>query len=792
MEEEFSFSRLFSEFAKLGDISEYKKSIVEIADYSTQLNKTLGENRQRIGELYTAIADTTPGIIRLGGEISDVSRTIGEIASESRRSFIASSETVKELYAVSELLNDTVGNIVREFIDIGIATNNIGENIEESINYVQSIGGNANVVMKEVVNNMSQLNRYNFEGGVLGFTKMAAKASMLRFDMNQVLSLADSLIKPERAVEVASAFQRLGVSAGNLVDPFQLMNQSINDPSGLLDSLSDVAKSFAEFDSETKSFKISRQGVLTLKELSTQIGLSSEELSKMALASAELDARLSQISPTIKFANEEDKQYLANIASMNERGEYIIKIDNDETKLLSEVTQEEMNKLVEAQKSQPKTLEDIQRNSLKLTDIIMKDVEAIRRKIVGGIITAPTVTDIAEKTRRVTSAATGTLSEIGSVSGVRGLSEQGIDNLVGLIKDFFDKNKTTDESLTDFMSKTTDMFKSIGGNISDNSNEYMIKLGEKLRQNNIDISKLTELFPSNDDSIFSDLLNKLNVYNKGLDSFDDTFDAGISKYTNEFKSVVDAVNKGTAKPEELSKYIKDNRNELEKYGTTFTEIMSRNADNLKGYFESGNKNQEQLNQYLGKYDSEIKSYGDSFDVKFQKYEKDIESIISKVKSGNERPEALSEYMLKNSADMRKFGESFSSNMTNYVDQIRIQLSTNATQQKTDNTKIQDGLIQVIEGKNSINPIEPSSQNKTINTSELNTTTVIHKIQFDKLPVEIQLPANFSQLNTEQQQKVLDNVFNSPSFKTYVNSIISAQNQNPTKAPISTNINQGKM
>ena len=130
MEEEFSFSRLFSEFAKLGDISEYKNSIVEIADYSTQLNKTLGENRQRIGELYTAIADATPGIIRLGGEISDISETIGSIANESRRSFIASSETVKELFNVAIVLNDTVGNIVREFTDVGILTNNIASEIE--------------------------------------------------------------------------------------------------------------------------------------------------------------------------------------------------------------------------------------------------------------------------------------------------------------------------------------------------------------------------------------------------------------------------------------------------------------------------------------------------------------------------------------------------------------------------------------------------------------------------------------------------------------------------------------
>jgi hypothetical protein len=191
--------------------------------------------------------------------------------------------------------------------------------------------------------------------------------------MSTTLGFAEELYKPEKAIEVASAFQRLGVAAGNLVDPFALMNASINDPSGLQNSLADVAKQFTYFDEKTKTFKINPQGVLTLKEMGQQAGVNSGELMKMGLAAAELDKRMGDINKAgIKFGSEEDKQYLANIAKMDKGGEYVVKLRDDagieQTKKLSEVTQDEFDKLIDEQKNGPKTLEDLARSQMTISD----------------------------------------------------------------------------------------------------------------------------------------------------------------------------------------------------------------------------------------------------------------------------------------------------------------------------------------------------------------------------------------------------------------------------------------
>jgi hypothetical protein len=212
---------------------------------------------------------------------------------------------------------------------------------------------------------------------------------MLRFDMAETFSFAEKVLKPEDAIEVAGAFQRLGVSIGNLVDPFQLMNQSINDPSGLQDSIIKAAKQFTQFDEKTKSFKINPQGVLTLRELEDAAGLTRGSLSKAALAAAELDKRVSAINPSLNFDSPEDKQLLANMATMK-GGEYVVQLRDDETgkvetKRLGDVTQEEIQKLREQQENAPKTLEEIQISQLTVMEDIKSGIDSLVARGTYGI-----------------------------------------------------------------------------------------------------------------------------------------------------------------------------------------------------------------------------------------------------------------------------------------------------------------------------------------------------------------------------------------------------------------------
>ena len=346
--------------------------------HADKLNKSFGLGRARIEEMKVAFTDAAAGVEKLGGSLDDVSNTIIEIASASNRNVIENEKVISELYAASKVLNTTAGALVNNFKDVGYETSQIGPNLKDSIQYIQSVGLNATKVMKDVSDNMGQMNRYQFEGGVQGLAKMAAQASMLRFDMKETFQFAEKVLTPEGAIETAAGIQRLGVSMGALADPFALMNASINDPSGLQDSLIKATKQFTEYDEKTKSFKINPQGVLTLRELAKETGTSFENLSKSALAAADLDKRLSEVSGAgLKFENEEDKQYLANIAKMGKGGKYEVTLKDGVTKELQNLNQEEFDELIQQQKDAPKTVEDIQRSQLTALQSMAADMKAM-------------------------------------------------------------------------------------------------------------------------------------------------------------------------------------------------------------------------------------------------------------------------------------------------------------------------------------------------------------------------------------------------------------------------------
>jgi hypothetical protein len=444
---DLSFAQKLAKEATV-DWTTLAKAIENSYRISVEINKTFGQGQERLSELMKSVSDAVPRITRLGGSITDVQKTMVEISNASRRNVIANTEDVEKLYAATQVVGGSAEELSNAFLDVGVGIEQVGKQLEDSVNYVRSIGGNTKAVMGDVSKNMDQMNRYQFAGGVQGLTKMAAQASMLRFDMNQTFQLADKVLDPENAIEVASAFQRLGVSAGNLADPFQLMNQSINDPSGLQDSLAKVAKQYTYFDEQTKTFKINPQGVLTLREMEKQTGVSAKEMAKMGLAAAELDERISAINQAgLSIGSEEDKQYLANIATMQD-GKYMVKLEDGTKKELAELSQPEFDKLIEQQKTGPKTLEEIAFAQLDIDKATLAAVGGLRDAFAYGITSPKQVTKGIAGAQRAAKTVLGETSDAIKAKDFRDLSEGVLTTLGNVAKDLKDGNKP----LTDVLS----------------------------------------------------------------------------------------------------------------------------------------------------------------------------------------------------------------------------------------------------------------------------------------------------------------------------------------------------
>jgi hypothetical protein len=457
------FDQILGLFAPLGEVLPTGQRIGDIFETviegTDKMNARFTQSRQRVTEFSAAIGDSIPLVERLGGTQKDAAQIIEDVAEATRRNVVASADEVEKLFAIQQLTGTDAKRLVETFQNVGVQFSQISNQLEGSIKYIQSVGANARDIMREVNGYVERINSYNFQDGVLGLTRMATQASLLKFDMNTTLGFAEKVMDPEGAIKMASAFQRLGVAAGDLTDPFQLMYKSLNDPEGLQNSIVNMTKQFTYFDEKANSFKINPQGMLMLRQIGAEASISAAELSKMALNAADLDKRLSQISPSIEFENEQDKQYIANIAKMGKGGEYEITIKRDgedKSVLLQEATNEELKELIERQKSaqEDQTVVDIQKTQLDLLSAVVGELKATMSTFIAA----------AASSRELTTAINGMSGRLAVLSEVQNLKEKaGLDKTTTSVRKDIDEN-----SIPQLKEIVTQVFSGNYGKIEEN------------------------------------------------------------------------------------------------------------------------------------------------------------------------------------------------------------------------------------------------------------------------------------------------------------------------------------
>jgi hypothetical protein len=388
---------------QIKEMTNFTGALVTLDTESARISQSFLLGRSRINEFKGVIADTAPLVRRLGGDIGDIVAMVEQTGQALSRNVVFSPEIYEKLYALTTLMDVSASDLTKNFSDVGISIAKVGGEVEKSISYIKSVGMDAKTIMKDVVNNTDLLNRFNFKEGVLGFSKMAATAAMLKVDMSSIQSFADKVFNIEGAVETASTFQRLGVFMGDLADPFSLMNSSVNGPEGLIKSIAKAGEMFTELNAETGRIEINPSAMGMFKELGDATGLGADKVKKMAIALREFNERSSEID--FKFdITEDQKMFIANLSYLNDKGEYVINVKDEKTgasiaQKVSELTDKQMEKLQELSKEEPKTMEDLARESMSITDIIKNDVQAIKYKILFGAVGTPGITELQEKVR---------------------------------------------------------------------------------------------------------------------------------------------------------------------------------------------------------------------------------------------------------------------------------------------------------------------------------------------------------------------------------------------------------
>lgn len=311
-----SFADSFKMIQKL-DVEMAK--VVKTMGVSTAQGLALKEN---FNQSYQQVVD-------LGGKLTDVVDQQNALFKTTGKNLISLKEQSAELFAAVSVTGMKAEELESAFYDVGMETAHIAENVLTMVRVSNQLGVNAQAVSKTVTENLDKLNRFSFSNGVEGLAKMAGKAQALRFDVSETFELAEELMSPEKAIEIGAAIQRLGGASSALTDPLRLMDLAQNNLPELQNELGKLAKQYTYFDEKSQSFQIMPGARKQLKEVAEELGIDRKEFEKLALSSANLGKKLSEIqfNPNLDISDE-DKEQLANLAQLKDIGggkkEYVV------------------------------------------------------------------------------------------------------------------------------------------------------------------------------------------------------------------------------------------------------------------------------------------------------------------------------------------------------------------------------------------------------------------------------------------------------------------------------------
>jgi hypothetical protein len=418
-------------------------AVIETLDEGTSsLLKQFGVGQQMAQTLNATMADAVSNVRTLGGDIADVIKTQQEASKSLQRNVILSAEVNKDLYATVRVTGQEVGTLVSGFKDVGIGAGRVADEMKNVVDIAAQSGVNAADVSAKVLQNMDALNKYNFEGGVSGLAKMAAQASLLRIDMSQTLAFAEKVFDPEGAIEMAAAMQRLGVSQSSLLDPLKMMDLAQNDPAELQNQIAQMSKQFVQLGKDG-NFEIMPGAKRQMREISKAMGIPYEQLTKMALGSAELEDKMSKIRfPDLPGLDEDKQKMIANMAEMGKGGKYEVQVTDEETgqtitKALDELNEKDVANLEKMANTAPKTMEDLAKDQLSTLNSINAAIRGTADKTGLALAGGKTMTGLQKGSRDVVSSIAKVVSPKQLESkNLRGTIDTGVDRNLNILKQY--------------------------------------------------------------------------------------------------------------------------------------------------------------------------------------------------------------------------------------------------------------------------------------------------------------------------------------------------------------------
>jgi hypothetical protein len=432
---------------RLKDASEFEGSIRKsaIKDLGIQgdLQKSVSQN----------MMEASIEAARFGIDSKDIIDVLASLSREVGRNLLISDETMSRLAVFSEvtgLMANGTARMMEGFDTMGLGIDAAIDKGLEMRSVAVGMGVNVGKFMETVSSNMNVINSYNFQNGVKGFAKMVAQAQKLGISMQSTVSLADKVMDPEGAIDLAAQLQVIGGAVGDLADPFKMMYMATNDLEGLQDAMVSAGEQALVFNDQTGEFGIPPTEIRRMKAMAEQLPISYDELVTASKRLAKEKSAISQMDLGLFGSSEEEEQLQSFIAGMSqfENGQYSVKLKSPDGKTSETIALEDLTAI---QKEQFRTSMEAQGavDGLDEKDIAYKSMTLLEQ--IAGVEVSTEVAlktgmsselqDLSDNSIKMTRDASKVLSEVmksvgGTLSVVAKTIVTGEENMDKVLGDF--------------------------------------------------------------------------------------------------------------------------------------------------------------------------------------------------------------------------------------------------------------------------------------------------------------------------------------------------------------------
>ena len=302
----------------LGSVGAWFTKGEEIARNYNEIAKSIGLSKRQTLGLSQEFRGATALVMRMGGELGDITDMGQEFAEATGRQRLISADDVIRIEKISKGANlyaSEAAKLYEAFDFMGISGEKTYKYIEDTFEISAKLGLNAQKVIKTLESNMKTMQGFSFREGVKGMMEMSKLAVKMRVDVGGMLQMADKFYEPDAAIEAAAQLQLMGGDiAAAFGDPFTIMYEARNKPEELAKRVAKMTENMVLFNEKSQEYEVLPEARQQLKFVGEQLGFSIDQMTEMARQSSKIKDIKMDVSGDI--ADEDTREALAGMAKI--------------------------------------------------------------------------------------------------------------------------------------------------------------------------------------------------------------------------------------------------------------------------------------------------------------------------------------------------------------------------------------------------------------------------------------------------------------------------------------------